>query len=403
MNIWYIHPYAGSPKYGMSFRPYYLAKNFDKMGCQTTVISSKNHHLSTFPISKAGSTSVEGISFYLVDTPSYQGNGVKRLLNMLTFGIELFRNKFKRFSQNNKPDIIIASTAHPFHIFAAKYYAKKYKAKLILEVRDIWPLSLQELVGISKFHPLSIIINFCQRYAYKNCDYCVSLLENSEALFIEEGLNKNSFTCISNGIELNDSFSPIDDELLKKLECQVNDFNTIIGYTGALGIPNNLLPLIEACKELRQYNIGVLLVGDGIEKDKLITRARELNIDNVVFFGKVSKNQIQHIVQYCDAMFINAQPKEIYKFGISPNKIFDYMMQNKPIFNGIDSPNNPMQKSGCEIRFSANSHTDLASKIIKFHKEKFSKKVESINFVQKEYTYEKLAGKYIKLFQKLLK
>lgn len=403
MNIWYIHPYAGSPQFGMSYRPYYLAKNFEIMGHKTMVISSKNHHLSVFPNNKADITSVEGVSFYLVDTPAYKGNGLKRLLNMIAFGVNLFRRNFKNISKNNKPDIIIASTAHPFHIFAAKFYAKKYKSKLILEVRDIWPLSLQEIVGISKFHPLSLLINFCQKFAYKHCDYCVSLLENSEDFFIREGLKSNSFTCISNGIELLDNPTPKDEPLLRRLESHIKDFDTIIGYTGALGIPNNLLPLIEASKKLRKYNIGILLVGDGVEKQKLIARAQELKLDNVIFFGKVPKEQIEHIVPYCDAMFINAQPKLLYKYGISPNKIFDYMLYNKLIFNGINSPNNPMEKANCEIKFDANSPNDIASKIIDYHKNKESKIINSATFIKKNYTYEKLAFKYINLFKSLLK
>lgn len=403
MNIWYIHPYAGSPKFGMSFRPYYLAKNFELLGHKTMVISSKNHHLSVFPNDKSNFTSVEGVSFYLVDTPYYKGNGVKRLLNMLAFGINLFSRKFKKINQINKPDIIIASTAHPFHIFAAKFYAMKYKAKLILEVRDIWPLSLQELFGISKFHPLSLLINFCQKFAYKYSDHCVSLLENSEDFFIKEGLKSNSFTCISNGIEISDNPSPKDDFLLRKLESEIKEFDTIIGYTGALGIPNNLLPLIEASKKLRKYNIGVLLVGDGVEKQKLISKAQELKLDNVIFFGKVPKEQIEHIVKYCDAMFINAQPKVLYKYGISPNKIFDYMISNKLIFNGIHSPNNPMEKANCEIKFDANSPHDIASKIIEYHKNKESRIINSANFVKKNYTYEKLANDYVNLFNSLLK
>ena len=403
MNVWYIHPYAGSPKYGMSFRPYYLAKNFDKMGCKTTVISSQNHHLSAFPVNDCGPVDIEEVSFYLVDTPAYKGNGVKRLLNMLTFGINLFRRKFRNFGRANKPNIIIASTAHPFHIFAAKYYAKKYKAKLILEVRDIWPLSLQELVGVSRFHPLSLLINFCQKFAYRHSDHCVSLLENSEDFFIKEGLKPDSFTCISNGIELAVNSSPKNEPLLRKLESEIKDFDSIIGYTGALGIPNNLLPLIEASKELKKYNIGVLLVGDGIEKQKLLAKVEEYNLDNVVFFGKVSKDQIEHIIPFCDAMFINAQPKALYKFGISPNKIFDYMMHDKLIFNGIDSPNNPMEKAGCEIKFDANSPTDLSSKIISYHNSKNNKITNSASFVQQEYTYDKLANKYLNVFKRLIK
>ena len=403
MKIWFIHPYAGSPKRGMSFRPYYFCKHFQNMGHKVVVISSSFHHLSSFTKIQEGLQSIEDVPYYLVKTSSYSGNGIKRIFNMFNFGISLFGFSFRSFAANNIPDVIIASTAHPFHFLAAKYYADKYKAKLILEVRDIWPLSLQELIGISKFHPFTLMINLFQRYAYRNCDHCVSLLENAESFFIQEGLKHNSFTCIPNGVELYEKQPTKDEFLLKNLVSEIKNFDTVIGYTGAIGIPNNLLPLIEASKELEGFNIGILLVGDGIEKQNLQSRVQELNLKNVIFIGKVAKDQIEHILPFCDAMFINAQPKPLYKLGISPNKIFDYMLHNKFVFNGIDSPNNPLEKSSSEIKFDANSPFDISSKIIKFHNLKGSRISNASDYVKQNYTYEKLAIKYVNLFKILLK
>ncbi|TMP36651.1 glycosyltransferase family 4 protein [Pseudoalteromonas rubra] len=405
MNIWYIHPYAGSPKHGMSFRPYYLAKHFNRLGHKATVISSLYHHLCSIPDSRPGLASVEGVDYFLQKTVPYEGNGLKRLLNMLSFGLGLFSYAFHSFSKSNKPDVIIASTAHPFHLLAAKYYAKKYGAKLILEVRDIWPLSLQELVGISKYHPLSVIINKFQKFGYKHCDHCVSLLANAEKLFLHEGLKAESFSYISNGIELaeENSKEEVSESLASDLRSATQRFETVIGYTGALGIPNNIMPLINAAKYLQSYNIGILLVGDGVQKEELESRARELNLDNVVFFGKVPKVDVTHVIQCCDALFINAMPKELYKFGISPNKIFDYMMHDKIVFNGIDAPGNPLEKAGCEIRFPANNPSELSQKIISFHNNKNTYQVSSSKFVKEHHTYKQLAKKYTALMEDLLK
>lgn len=399
MNVWYVHPYAGSPSKGMSFRPYYLAKNLNLKGVKTKVISSSYHHLCDYSELTEGEHDIEGVPYYLIHTRKYKGNGIARLINMLHFSLSLFNSKFKKFAKLNKPDVIIASTAHPFHILAAKYYAKKYKAKLILEVRDIWPLSLQELVGLSKFHPLCVLINIFQRYAYRNCDFCVSLLENAEEFFISQGLKAKSFRCIPNGIELNDNMLTkkymLEVAHIKEVTC---NFDTVIGYTGAMGVPNNLDPLINAAKDLAQYSICFLLVGDGTEKKRLQAICKMKNIDNIFFCESIPKKQIASVISFCDAMFINSQHKDIYKFGISPNKIFDYMLLDKPIFNGIDSPNNPMEKSKSEIRFLGNSSIDLKDKVLNFHKNKSSYLVNSSSYIKEEFTYSHLADKYIEIF-----
>ncbi|EPI3548283.1 TPA: glycosyltransferase family 4 protein [Vibrio vulnificus] len=405
MNIWYIHPYAGSPKYGMSFRPYYLARHFNELGYNAIVISSLYHHLCSIPGAKPGVMDVEGVDYFFQKVVSYKGNGLKRVLNMLSFGLGLFSRTFREFSKSNKPDVIIASTAHPFHLLAAKYYAKKYGAKLILEVRDIWPLSLQELVGISKRHPLSIIINIFQKYGYKHCDHCVSLLANAEGFFLEEGLKKDSFTYIPNGIELiNEQVTgEVPKALASDLKIALQGFDTVICYAGALGVPNNLMPLIDAAAYLSKHRIGILLVGDGIQKDELKGRVNELNLDNVIFFGKVKKNDVAHVIAQCDALFINAMPKELYKFGMSPNKIFDYMIHDKIVFNGIDSPRNPLEEANCEIKFPANDSLALSEEILRFHNNKNAYKVSSSMFVQEHHTYKKLAKNYILLIEDLVK
>lgn len=373
------------------------------MGHKCTVISSLNHHLSKFPHEKEGEYLIEDVPYYLVDTKEYKGNGLSRVLNMLGFGGNLFKSPFKRFAKENKPDVIIASTAHPFHMLAAKYYAKKYKAKLILEVRDIWPLSLQELVGVSKYHPFCVLINLFQKFAYRTCDHCVSLLENAESFFVEEGLAKNSFTCIPNGMELPDENDIVDEALISEVEAQIEKFDFVVGYTGALGVPNNMSPLVEAAGLVQDKNIGVLLVGDGVEKDELKSYCERNGVNNVVFFRKVPKEQVRYIIGLCDAMFINAKHKPIYKHGISPNKIFDYMLENKAVFNGIDAPGNPMAQANCEVRFKGDDANDLAKKLIQFYDNKASFECTSREFVIANHLYSELAKKFDNLFTSLVK
>jgi hypothetical protein len=399
MNVWYIHPYSGSPSYGMSYRPYYLAKNFERLGFNTTIITSGYHHLSQIHKEGLGLKTIDKQSFYFVESAHYEGNGFGRLRNMFSFGLNLFKRAFRQFSEDNKPDVIIASTAHPFHIFAAKYYAVKFNAKLILEVRDLWPLSLQELLGVSKYHPLCLLINFAQKFGYRFSDHCVSLLENSERYLVHQGLACGKFTCIPNGIELNPYVSSqvVQHEVLDTLRVLIKDFDTVVGYTGAIGIPNNLTPLIDAAKFIDK-GIAIVIVGDGSEKLKLKKLCDALELDNVFFFDSVPKTVVSGIINCCDAMFINSLPKAIYKYGISPNKIFDYMLHDKPVFNGICAPNNPLELSKCEIKFIGSDFRDLADKLNTFHCDDNGFEIRSSDYVKQFHSYSYLAEKYAKLF-----
>ena len=72
--------------------------------------------------------------------------------------------------------------------------------------------------------------------------------------------------------------------------------------------------------------------GDGNEKENLINKAKKEGLDNIVFMDRVPKSAVREILNRCDAVFINLQPTELYKFGISLNKMFDYMLENKVVF-----------------------------------------------------------------------
>ncbi|WP_413732627.1 MULTISPECIES: glycosyltransferase family 4 protein [unclassified Shewanella] len=408
MSIWYIHPYSGSHSTGMSYRPYYLAKNFNDLGYKTTIISSLNHHLSSFDSGAIGVNKFDGVDYFLVKTPKYKGNGVGRILNMLSFGYRLFLKDFFNFAESEKPKVIIASTAHPFHIFAAFFYAKKYKAKFILEVRDLWPLSLQELVGLSKFHPLCILVNLCQKFGYRYCDICVSLLSNSKEFLVGQGLSEYKFFCIPNGYQVENKQNVTSDdssyypknELVRRLKKM--DF--VIGYAGALGLPNNMMPLLQVAKLVKEndkFSLGVVIVGDGGVKNSLVKFCQENNLTDVHFVDPVPKLYVEKFLTLCDCLFINALPKKIYKYGISPNKIFDYMMLNKPILNGLDAPFNPMAEAGVEVFFMSSSECDLLNKIEDLLTIKKSKslKYDSKSLVVEKYSYDALARSYIRLFE----
>lgn len=126
MNILIINHYAGNPKIGMEFRPYYLAKEFIKMGHSVSIIGASFSHLRNIqpPVKKDLSREItDGIAYYWIKTPSYGGN-IQRILNILVFVIKLYfyANKISKLLE---PDLVIASSTYPLDIYPSKKISKK--------------------------------------------------------------------------------------------------------------------------------------------------------------------------------------------------------------------------------------------------------------------------------------
>ena len=155
MIILYINHYAGSPKMGMEFRPYYLAKEWIQMGHEVRIIAGDYSHLRSVNPQvdyDFQEEIIDGITYNWVKTGTYEGNGVSRALTMFRF-VHKLRKKAKWISANWKPDVIITSSTYPLDPYAGQKIKKYSNAKLIHEVHDMWPITLIEIGGMKKSNP----------------------------------------------------------------------------------------------------------------------------------------------------------------------------------------------------------------------------------------------------------
>ena len=115
MNILYINHYAGSPEMGMEFRPYYLSREWVKMGHHVDVIAGDYSHLRIINPNVTRDMQkeiIDGIDYYWLKTGSYVGNSICRALSMIRFCYKL--NKWKGWIRSHlKPDVVISSSTYP--------------------------------------------------------------------------------------------------------------------------------------------------------------------------------------------------------------------------------------------------------------------------------------------------
>lgn len=352
-NIWIINQYAGSPYYGMNYRSYYLAKEFVKSGHSVTIFSGSYSHLFMhLPQIKGwySKETIEGIKYVWIKTPKYsESKSTRRVWSMLVFSMRLF---FLNILKYKKPDVIIISSLSLFPVLNAYIWAKLLKVKFVFEVRDLWPLSLIELGNVSRYHPLVLLLGWIEKLGYASANRVVSVLPNAKKYMVSRGMSEEKFVYIPNGISVGEIDAMHD--IPKHIQNQLPTDKFLIGYIGTVGIANAVEYLIEAAKLLREEShIHFLIVGKGGELDRLKTYCAKHHLSNVTFIAPIPKGQVQSMLKYIDLCYIGWRKKPIYQYGVSPNKIFDYMLSGKPILHAINVKNDIVQEAKCGLRIEA--------------------------------------------------
>ena len=356
MKLLLINHYAGSPKHGMEFRPFYLAREWVRAGHQALILgASYSHARATQP--EPGMAAMSGVNYLFYDTPEYQGNGMGRVKNIWSFCRQVWKDA-DILAREFAPDVVIASSTYPMDVWVARRVARLAKAKLVYEVHDLWPLSPIELSGMSKWHPFAMLCQKAENDAYRDADVVVSMLPKVHAHMAAHGLDLKKLHIVPNGITLDEwseQGEPLEPAIQAHLDAERAAGRTVVGYAGSMGEPNALDVLLDAAKLLKERAdpaakaLSVVLVGGGHLREHLEARVRDEAIGNVAMFPAIPKAQIPSLLKGFDIAYIGWQRTPIYRFGIAPNKLMDYLMAQRPVLHSVEAGNDPVVEAGAGL------------------------------------------------------
>ena len=380
VNILYINHYAGGPSYGMEYRPYYMAREWVRAGHAVTVVAASQSHVRSKQPAVSGRFThecVDGVDFIWCETPKYQGNGVGRVCNIATF---LFRLSQWRQWLRQKPDVVIASSTYPADIGPARRLARKHRAKLVWEVHDLWPLSPMELGGMSRWHPFILWMQHAENAACRDADVVISMLPKADAHLRQHGMSADKFVHVPNGIDpaewIEADAEPLPMAHTTAIQMARDQGHLLVAYAGAHGIANALDSMLDAAALTRQEPITWLLVGSGPEKQRLQRRVESENLDRIIMLDPVPKAAIPALLKSMDVLYIGLQNEPLFRFGISPNKLMDYMMAARPVLCAITAGNDPVTEANCGLTIEPGNPKALVDAI---------RKIRDISVEQREY------------------
>ncbi|HYG86200.1 MAG TPA: glycosyltransferase family 4 protein [Azospirillum sp.] len=405
MNILLLNHYAGSDRLGMEYRPFYLAREWVASDHKVTVIGASYSHLRTHQPTVPADLTIdeeEGVRFRWVRTGRYSGNGIRRVASMATFVSKLYAYA-DRIAREERPDVVICSSTYPLDIYPGARIARKVGARLVFEVHDLWPLTPMLLGGYSPRHPYIQAMQHAEDYAYRCSDTVVSILPHARDYMVGRGLEPAKFVHIPNGIPVAAFLGAPPATLPTAITARIAEERArghfLVGYAGGINPSNPIETILEAAAFLRDEPISFILIGGGTTAREFKARVEEAALPNFHYMGVIPKGLVQRFLAEMDVLTMPWWRSPIYRFGVSPNKMFDYMLAGRPIVQSCDASNDLVTEAQCGTTVPPEDPKAFANAILRLSRmppaERTRLGENGRRFVLEHHDYRILASRFI--------
>ena len=231
---------------------------------------------------------------------------------------------------------IIVGTSPQFFTVCATYLLSIFKRKpWVFELRDIWPESIRTVGAMGQSRTLDMLEKL-ELFLYRRATRIVPVTHSFKETLIGRGIDGEKINVVTNGVDLTRfASSEKSQDLLESLYLQGK---FIAGYIGTHGLAHSLDTLLDAAKILKENHpeetIHVLMLGDGANKDELISRAFRDGLENVTFVDSVSKSAVVKYWSLLDVSIIHLKKSPLFKTVI-PSKLFECMGMGIPVAHGV--------------------------------------------------------------------
>ncbi len=405
-TIWLFNQYAITPEQAGGSRHFSIARLLVEKGYDITIFAAGFNYQERKETKCTGRElfkieMIDGVRFVWIKTAAYTKNNWKRIVNMLSYSYRVC-HLYKKLTESNKlpkPGIVIGSAVHLFAVFSGYRIARHFRVPFIMEVRDLWPMTIVEFKKSYRFHPGVMFFGWLDRFLARRADHLVSVLPYAYDFYKRYGLTEQQVTWIPNGVDT--SAYP---QMAQLPSTATPEKPFTVRYTGTFGNEACLHTLLGAAKIIQDKNIRVQfeITGSGEKKSELLELCKTLSLSNMTFHPPVIKDAIPGLLTSADALWIGSKNvKNLYKYGFSFNKLFEYLASGKPVLFSIDSRYNPVEESKAGLTIPPENGEALADAIIKLVEMTPEQRMEmgnrGIEHVRKCYTFEILAGKFDEL------
>ena len=258
-------------------------------------------------------------------------------------------------------DVVMVSSPTFFPLGSAWLLARLRRARLIVEVRDLWPAIFEQLGVLTNRRVLGVLERL-ELAAYRAADAVVTVTEGFRDDIVRRGIPAGKVHVVRNGVDLTRfrPGTPVPEGLRARLGAA--DGDVLVLYIGAHGISHGLTSIADAAARLATPPAGLgtttggtttgqtttggttdtpapapvrfAFVGEGAEKRRLAEHVRGLGLTNTVLLDGVPREQVPGVVAAADICVVPLRDVPMFDTFI-PSKMFELFAAGRPVIGAV--------------------------------------------------------------------
>ena len=398
-KIWFVCHYSMPPKYEQRIKTQMYAHFLGQMGIDCTIFSASTIHNTDINLIEGKELYIErqydDLKFVHIRCSGYTKTDLKRIINM-----EQFAWRFNRVAEKFAPPDVIVADTYCVSYKSIYRYCKRHKIPFVVDVRDLWPQSIVEYLHISEKNPVIRMMYRMERNMYIHADRIIFSIDGGYDYIrdrnLEKEIPKEKVFFIQNGVNLEEF--KMNMETHKTEDKDLDDPDTFkVVYAGSIRKVNNLGLLLDAAKKIKNKRVKFLIWGAGDELEELKKRVVDEKIENVAFKGRVEKKYIAYITSRADINLIHNNPSDLFRYGISFNKLFYYLASGKPTLSTFPCKYNPAVYEGAGVDVPDSTPEEIGKRIDQLSESDLSVYQRNAQKASEKYDYKVLSMRLLEI------
>jgi hypothetical protein len=287
------------------------------------VYTTLPNRYSTFDVGAQEYEEVDNLRIHRIALPAHKSGMLDQV-----FAFWHFYTAVWKLNQSKNADLVFASSSRLFTAYLGYKLAKKYKALLYLDIRDIFVDTMNDVFKSKSVKILILpLLKIIEAKTFNYAKHINLISGGFKDYFLRFKSPKYSY--FSNGI---------DEEFISRNRSiqsgEVSNTYKLIVYAGNIGEGQGLHRIIPQAAQLLGSDFKFLIIGDGGAKKQLQAEIKNLCLTNVTLKNPVSRNELQSFYDKSDFLFLHLNDYPAFR-NVLPSKIFELATFNKPIIAGV--------------------------------------------------------------------
>ena len=316
------------------------------------VLTEHGHHVAVMAPDYHNSDTSDKDIIYCPTIKMKKKTTAMRMLNQLSFAISSVFCSGKA----GRADVVLTTSPPVLISMAGWLIAKMKRAKLVYDVRDIWPDVALEMGSFSEGSIYCRVFAFIRDFMLKHASL-VTAVSPGKVKKLKEYVPNAEVAFVTNGLDERFLKNGFHSDVAQKYGL-TEGFNCV--YIGNLGWAQGLVQLMHLAERTGQDNIPArfVLFGSGVEEDSLRQYAKEHRLDNVVFAGRLPNAEMYTVLKAAQLSFVSLVNENL-KDSV-PTKMFEALGVGCPVLlSAVGDAANILNAAGLGIAVCPNDDEAL--------------------------------------------